>query len=194
MKKNKGTGVMLGAIILMVVIVAAIFIVFFINNGGNDYSAALANSNNVQNNNELENQVEIVDITNNVTENSTTNEQIDTGYEESFLGNYTWKNEYDTISFELTEENGEISYKLLYYPNDAAHASEELWGTWNTNQINIITPENKNENPIATYSFSDITYNEDGSINITIQVKDIINTELENYKIPDGKYTFEKDK
>lgn len=192
MKKNKGTGVMLGAIILMVVIVAVIFIVFFVNNGGNDYTS-LVNSNNVQTN-ESKNEVEIVDITNNVTENSTTDEQIDTGYEESFLGNYTWENEYDTISFELTEENGVVNYRMLYYPNDAAHASEELWGTWNTNQTNIITPENKNESPIATYSFSDITYNKDGSIEVTIQTKDVLNAELENYKIPDGKYTFEKDK
>lgn len=201
MKKNKGTGVMLGAIIIMVVIVAAIFIFFFINGGGRDYNYSIndiyngtdENSNeetNVEITDEVDvNQIEVIDIN----ESNSTNQDIEnSAYDESFLGNYIWEEDYDIIRFSLFEEDDGIHYSMSYYPNESSHASEELTGLWSTAQ-NIVSVDNTNEDAIATYSFCDIVYNEDGTMEINIQAKEIVNSARENYRIPDGKYTFEKE-
>ncbi len=166
--------------------------------------------NNIANTNQIENEIdenntnteekentvnenEIIDEGNTVTEENSENSE--EGQEEDdftkYLGGYTWKNEYDTINFELTEENNEIHYRMAYYPTESAHASEELWGVWSKSP-NIGSVDNANENAIATYSFSNIKYDEN-TIEMIIQSKDILNSELENYKIPDGRYVFEKD-
>ena len=200
-KKNNGTGIMFGAIILMVVIVAIIFIVFFVK-GGNNNAISQAYSNNVETNtvNEVTdenntNNVEYISLNDTLPTTNSVDMQINADdkiqFDESYLGEYSWKQGDNAMSFELTEENGEIKYRLLYYPNEVTHASEELWGDWSTSS-NIVSVDNDNENAIATYSFNDISYNEDDSISIYIQAKDVINEQLEMYKIPDGKYTLEK--
>lgn len=200
-KKNNGTGIMFGAIILMVVIVAIIFIVFFVK-GGNNNAISQAYSNNVETNtvNEVNNEnntnnVEYISINDTLPTTNSVDMPINADdkiqFDESYLGEYSWKQGDNAMSFELTEENGEIKYRLLYYPNEVTHASEELWGDWSTSS-NIVSVDNDNENAIATYSFNDISYNEDDSISIYIQAKDVINEQLEMYKIPDGKYTLEK--
>ena len=200
-KKSNGTGIMFGAIILMVVVVAIIFIVFFVKGGGNN-AISQAYSNNVETNtvNEVTdenntNNVEYISLNDTLPTTNSVDMPINADdkiqFDESYLGEYSWKQGDNAMSFELTEENGEIKYRMLYYPNEVTHASEELWGDWSTSS-NIVSVDNDNENAIATYSFNDISYNEDDSISIYIQAKDVINEQLEMYKIPDGKYTLEK--
>ena len=200
-KETNGTGIMFGAIILMVVIVAIIFIVFFVK-GGNNNAISQAYSNNVETNtvNEVTdenntNNVEYISLNDTLPTTNSVDMPINADdkiqFDESYLGEYSWKQGDNAMSFELTEENGEIKYRMLYYPNEVTHASEELWGDWSTSS-NIVSVDNDNENAIATYSFNDISYNEDDSISIYIQAKDVINEQLEMYKIPDGKYTLEK--
>ncbi len=194
MKKNKKTNVtfwMLFAIILMVLIVAIIFVVFFVGNGRTNYNTILEDSNENTINEVSENEVEIINIAENEKINNSTNQEIESGYNESFLGNYIWKDEYNKILFSLYEENDVINYSMSYYPDETSYAKEELTGIWSTAQ-NIVSVDNENEDSIATYSFNDITYNENGTIEINVQVKEIMNSELENYKIPNGKYIFEK--
>ena len=203
--KNNGTGIMFGAIILMVVIFAIILVVFFVNGAKNGSRIGQVYSNSLQENaanedtNEIDanntNNVEYVSLNNGLDQGNSVDMPINADdkiqFDESYLGEYSWKQGDNAMSFELTEENGEIKYRMLYYPNEVTHASEELWGDWSTSS-NIVSVDNDNENAIATYSFNDISYNEDDSISIYIQAKDVINEQLEMYKIPDGKYTLEK--
>lgn len=203
--KNNGTGIMFGAIILMVVIFAIILVVFFVNGAKNGSRIGQVYSNSLQENaanedtNEIDanntNNVEYVSLNNGLDQGNSVDMPINADnakkFDKSYIGKYTWKDGDNSISFELSEENGETKYRLLYYPNEVAHASEELWGDWSTS-LNIVLVDNENEDAIATYSFNDITYNENKSISISIQVRDVINKQLEMYKIPDGKYTFKK--
>ena len=80
---------------------------------------------------------------------------------------------------------------MLYYPDGFTSPSEEIYGTWKTDK-NIDLVDNQSPNAVATYSFSNITYKNENVIEITVKSKDIINKQLEEYKIPDGTYIFEK--
>lgn len=208
-KNTNSTGIMMGAIILMVVIVFVVFIVFFVNTAKNGsrisqvYSNSLAANNvdvnEVNNINDVNNvntnEVEYIEINNTVEDNNsvdlpqnTENEKYK--YDKSYLGKYTWKDGDNSISFELTDDNGQLKYTLSYYPNGVGHASEELRGNWSTSS-NMVSVDNENSDAIATYSFSDIKYVKK-NIEINIQATSVLNEQLEMYKIPDGKYTFKR--
>ena len=67
-----------------------------------------------------------------------------------------------------------------------------MWGKWDTKDININNVKNDNEYALATYSFSNIKYNNDLTIEITIKTESIISTNYQEDKIPDGTYLFKK--
>lgn len=99
----------------------------------------------------------------------------------------------DRMAFELQEEtDGSITYYLMYYPKGYTSPSEQMWGKWDTKDININNVKNDNEYALATYSFSNIKYNNDLTIEITIKTESIISTNYQEDKIPDGTYLFKK--
>ena len=207
-KGNNGTGIMMGAIILMVVIVFVVFIVFFVNTAKNGsriaqvYSNSLESANSLNDTNSLNevnsvstNEVEYIQINNTIEGSSSVDlpknpEDEKYKYDKSYIGKYTWKQGDNSISFEISDDNGQLRYQLSYYPNGVGHASEELMGKWSTSS-NIVSADNENPDAIATYSFSDIKYNKK-NIEIYIQANTVLNGQLSMYKIPDGKYTFKR--
>lgn len=171
-------GILIKIVIGILIIIAIVFIIFM-------------NKDSINN----KNQINISTIgentnTSNVLENPKVENDINE-FNESYLGDYSWENGDNIINFELIKQDDEIYYYLMYYPNGSVHASEELWGIWNTDYKNIELINNENEYAIANYSFNDIKYDYN-SIKIDIKAKDIINADLQDYKIPDGEYTFIK--
>ena len=112
-------------------------------------------------------------------------------FDESYLGNYVFKEKDDTLVLTLSKSDDEIEYYMGYYPDSSNHASEELWGKWNTQKKSFI-PLNDNELAIAEYKFSDITYT-DEYINVSIKAKKILDNNLKEFKIPDGTYSLKKE-
>lgn len=108
------------------------------------------------------------------------------GWNNEYLGDYTWESGKDTIQFELVSRDNEIQYYMLYYPNGYTHASEELWGTWDIIKTNIDKIDNKNQYTSTEYSFNNIKY-----INGNVEM-DIKSSGEKQYKIPDGYYVFNK--
>lgn len=117
-------------------------------------------------------------------------ENTNTNFDNSYLGRYTFNSGNNTLYLELSNDENEVKYILSYYPNGSMHASEELWGIWNT-EVNNMYAINENLNSLATYYFSKIKY-VDGKIEFDIKVKDIIIDDYKDYVIPDGSYVFIK--
>ena len=119
--------------------------------------------------------------------------QIVDNFDKTYLGDYQWEKGNDRMAFELQEEtDGSITYYLMYYPKGYTSPSEQMWGKWDTKDININNVKNDNEYALATYSFSNIKYNNDLTIEITIKTESIISTNYQEDKIPDGTYLFKK--
>ena len=124
--------------------------------------------------------------------------QIDTDnmeyeFKASNLGLYRWNGSNgDYINFELSKEGDEYKYIILYYENNANHASEEIWGKWDVNktEFDLI---NDNSISLAEYRVKNIKYIEN-NISFDIEMKKINDSLYKEHIIPDGQYNFIKEK
>ena len=126
------------------------------------------------------------------------NTQIDTDnmeyeFKATSLGSYRWNgSDGSYINFELTKSGDEYKYILLYYENNANHASEELWGKWDVTKTEFDL-NNVNQNSLAKYRIKNIKYIED-NISFDIEMKNITSSEYKDHIIPDRNYNFIKER
>ena len=112
----------------MVVIFAIILVVFFVNGAKNGSRIGQVYSNSLQENaanedtNEIDanntNNVEYVSLNNGLDQGNSVDMPINADnakkFDKSYIGKYTWKDGDNSISFELSEENGETkTYRNL---------------------------------------------------------------------------------
>lgn len=168
-------GILIKILISILIIIAIIFAIILGNNKQDNYNNQTINKN-------------VSEV--NMVENIIT-EEVSNVFDETYLGEYVWEKESDTIYFSLTKENNEIHYFMSYYPYNSIHASEELWGKWDTSNENIELLDNINTYSLANYSISNIKYS-DNRISMNIKLKEILSEQFKEVIIPDGEYTFVK--
>ena len=106
------------------------------------------------------------------------------------LGSYSYDDKGNTIILKLKKENDNYAYNIEYYPNGSAHASEELWGNWDTTKRSFDL-ENENTTSLAKYKISNIVYH--GTyIEFDLKATEVINNDYKDYIIPDGSYNLSK--
>ena len=120
-------------------------------------------------------------------------ENMEYEFKTSNLGLYRWNGSNGSyINFELSKSEDEYKYILLYYENNANHASEEIWGKWDVNKTEFDL-NNDNLTSLAEYRIKNIKYMEN-NISFDIEMKKITNSEYKEHIIPDGKYNFIKER
>ena len=114
-------------------------------------------------------------------------------FKTSNLGLYRWNGSNGSyINFELSKSEDEYKYILLYYEDNANHASEEIWGKWDINKTEFDL-NNDNLTSLAEYRIKNIKYMEN-NISFDIEMKKITNSEYKEHIIPDGNYNFKKER
>ena len=137
------------------------------------------------------NEIETEDTSKNEIEAENKTEDENTNFDKSYLGYYNYENGNDILEFSLEERDGKIEFYMMYYPDNNTSPVEEIWGDWDTTSNNIEEVTNENTYAAATYSFNDIKYDGD-KIEINIKANEVLNPELKDYVIPEGRYTFVK--
>lgn len=113
-------------------------------------------------------------------------------FSDEYLGHYvTDLDGENNLVLELEKYNGEYTYILTYFPGNATHASEELWGIWETDKDEFVL-EHENETNLAEYKVKNIRYEDEKYIYIDFEMEEIEAPEYEGVVIKDGTYKFEK--
>ena len=133
----------------------------------------------------------VIDLENVETQIDTDNMEYE--FKTSNLGLYKWNGSNgDYINFELSKDGDEYKYILLYYENNANHASEEIWGKWDVTKTEFDL-NNDHSASLAEYRVKNIKYIEN-NISFDIEMTKINDDEWKEHIIPDGKYNFIKER